>query len=97
MDQYIRRITALVEVVLDDKEEPQLVISTSEKGDERVVKIGEDELFDGRFHKEIAVTMTYGFENEHEVSVEDGISELVDMVMNNNRKPVICDNTSEAS
>lgn len=94
MDQHIRRIMALVQVVCKD-EEPRFVISTSEKGGERVVKIGEQEVADGRYHKDITVTMNYGFVNEHEVSAEDGISELLDMVMNNNRKPVKSGDKSE--
>ena len=97
MDQYIRRIMAQAQVIAYNEGTTQLLISTSEKGDERVVKIGEEAVADGRYHKDVTVTMNYGFVNEHEVSVEDGISELVDMVMNNNRKPVICDNASEAS
>lgn len=96
MDQHIRRITALVQVVCKD-EEPRFIISTSEKGSERVVKMEEEAVADGKYHKDVTVTMSYRFVNEYEVSAEDGINELVDMVMNNNRKPIICDNTSEAS
>lgn len=84
LDQFIRRIQALVQVVPYGElfENNQYRISTSEKVGSHLVEVNNS--VDKSTGKPVEVSMQYGFTNEKELIMDKAIETLVSTVIDNN-------------